>query len=244
LTIVELLVATAALAVVMAMALAMMMQSEEVTRRVTERQTAIQECRNAMMSVGDLVSRAVPPENLTALSNPAGVNPIFGADRLSLVVYDEAEGGFLNQWTVKPRGAGDAARDEPILEWRPIAETVGGQESRGKEDRLLKAIKGDWHAEMRFAYARAAAPGGEPDYQDTFPGGEWPDLVRITIRAETTAPGRGVIEMTTAAIPGGLAASRRASEAQATTSATITVEPAAGDAASTSTMPAMPGAMP
>jgi Tfp pilus assembly protein PilV len=203
-TLVELLVATAALVVVLGIALEMMIQSERATRQLSQRQIMLQQCEQALLRVSRLVAGAVAPQNLGALTKPVGVNPIFSRRQLSVVTYDQESGVSLNQVTVKPSGSAETPTAAPVIASHPVAETLGKQTALAREDSLISLTKTDYRTQITFAYARAGRPGEEPQYQDDWPADQWPDLVRITIRAESRAPGERPIELSTAVIPGGL----------------------------------------
>jgi hypothetical protein len=242
-TMVEVLVATGALAVVLAIALAMMMETRHAARQTGERQAMLQQSQAALTRVGSILSGAVAPRNLTALTNPSGVvNPIFTQDRLTVVVYDRQGGGFLNQVTVDSSGATGGQAQGPMLQYRPVAETIGSQTARALDLPLIDAGSGDYRTRMTFAFARAGAPGESPEYRESWPSAEWPDLVRITVVAESEKAGYGRIELSTAVIPGGVRGGGKP-EPVAGSAAETTAEDASTTATTERVSPAVPTAL-
>jgi hypothetical protein len=196
-TLVELMVATAALVTVLGLAYGLYDATRDAAIKMNRRQAAVDFAVLAMDEIVELIGRAVRPEDFEAIDRGAATT-LFERDRLALTVYDDLEAG-LGPYRVEIRPAVEplggvtferrntpSIGDGAAFAWRPF-----GTETA------------QFRPKIAFGYAAAAAePGREIEYLPRAESQDWPALIQVAIEIEleNDLP----IRLQTAAIPGRL----------------------------------------
>jgi hypothetical protein len=149
---------------------------------------------------------AIPAENLTGLAGDRG--PSFGAQTLGFLTVSNGDTAGLFEVSIGLGTAEDEQDGLPVT--MKIADVAGGGAGAGNPlanyDGMLP---GHCRTALSFAYARAAQPGEEPNYQPGWPTGGWPDLVRITLTLTLDETPEQPLVFQTAVIPGRIARAAR-----------------------------------
>lgn len=194
-TMVEILVAIGAMVVILGVAYGMVIESERASRKIAQREASMQYCQRVIEQVSATLRAAVPPSAFKA--GVAKTGATFEASRFSVMTLDRESTGGLMRVTI---GLDPEAHDGAGAILRRL-EAVDGENVTVSEDDFYMALAETSRVELEFGYAGPQKPDMLANYQATWPGGDWPSLVRVVVRVKSGSEDEELIELETAVIP-------------------------------------------
>lgn len=194
-TLLEILVSVGVMVAILGIAYGMVIESERSSQKIDQRETAMVYCQRVIDRVSTVLRAAVPPVDLAVGTTP--VEPVFEANRLSVMMLDRETTGGLARVSIalEPAGRNGAG----TIQYR--REPAGGGTQGVSQDDFFEALPKDAKVGLEFGYAGMQAPEALASYQPTWPADGWPTLVRIRVNVTTGEEPGNTVELETAVIP-------------------------------------------
>jgi prepilin-type N-terminal cleavage/methylation domain-containing protein len=176
-TLIELLVATAVMLVVLGIATEIFIESGRTARLLSNDEAASLYASEVMFKLRETIQSAVHPSNVSGTPEPPSTLVECNTDRLSLLTYRlRGTGSALYHVTFT-----NSVTEDGISIINERVRNVFDNKGPARNHTVAPLLPDDVTPLIRFSYASAGKPGQTPDYPSSWPAGQWPDLVQVTL---------------------------------------------------------------
>lgn len=197
-TLIEIMITTGLMVVVLGIALGIAGETEKASRRIAQAQAGLQYAQLAMENATSSVRAAIDPRQLEGLQNQTVLTPNFAEHELTLFTFEQ---GVLSKVTLKQQQASGKPQ-ELVREVRALAEAAGSAAAAAEERKLGGPDENGFKPSINFGFAKATAPGVQPQFSDSWTEPGLPEIVQVVVHVRFDDERNRELKLQTVVMPG------------------------------------------